>query len=390
MPDPHPRTTQRRAARTTSPRLLDGMYEHSPWIAAGRVAKRPFAHARAAEARARGAVRDAGAERAAGALRAHPELAGKAMVEKQLTAESTDEQRPRRPRPTARPTSSSAPGAQRGLQREVRLSLHPRGARAARHGPDARGDHRHLRAAPGPPRPTSNSPSVCATCTASPRSGSTISSASTPALGNRVWDWPEQLARHSDPGFAEAGQLTVTYLTDAHRACAGSSGLDARSGFDEVRDRRRRQRGRRSTTAAIAAAKRLLTGSHYDTVRNGGKFDGRLGIFVPMACVRELRRAGPAAAVRPRGGRLRRGGRPALQGDLPRLGRADRRTSTGLARPGRRRRHHHARGDAHAGLPATLDGIPRCGAIRRAISASSRCTSSRGRCSTSSTCRWAS
>src|SRR5262245_19169597 len=37
-------------------------------------------------------------------------------------------------------------------------------------------------------------------------------------------------------------------------------------------------------------AKRLLTGSHYDTVRNGGKYDGRLGILVPMACVRELAR----------------------------------------------------------------------------------------------------
>jgi N-carbamoyl-L-amino-acid hydrolase len=35
-----------------------------------------------------------------------------------------------------------------------------------------------------------------------------------------------------------------------------------------------------------------MTGSHYDTVRNGGKYDGRLGIFVPMACVRELARAG--------------------------------------------------------------------------------------------------
>src|SRR4030095_4812848 len=40
------------------------------------------------------------------------------------------------------------------------------------------------------------------------------------------------------------------------------------------------------------SAKRLLTGSHYDTVRNGGKYDGRLGILVPMACVRELARAG--------------------------------------------------------------------------------------------------
>jgi N-carbamoyl-L-amino-acid hydrolase len=40
------------------------------------------------------------------------------------------------------------------------------------------------------------------------------------------------------------------------------------------------------------SSKTLLTGSHYDTVRNGGKYDGRLGIFVPMASVRELHRAG--------------------------------------------------------------------------------------------------
>jgi N-carbamoyl-L-amino-acid hydrolase len=39
-------------------------------------------------------------------------------------------------------------------------------------------------------------------------------------------------------------------------------------------------------------AKTLMTGSHYDSVRNGGKYDGRLGIFVPMACVRELARDG--------------------------------------------------------------------------------------------------
>jgi N-carbamoyl-L-amino-acid hydrolase len=34
-----------------------------------------------------------------------------------------------------------------------------------------------------------------------------------------------------------------------------------------------------------------MTGSHYDTVRNGGKYDGRLGVFVPMACVRDWARA---------------------------------------------------------------------------------------------------
>jgi N-carbamoyl-L-amino-acid hydrolase len=37
-----------------------------------------------------------------------------------------------------------------------------------------------------------------------------------------------------------------------------------------------------------ATAPRLLTGSHYDTVRNGGRYDGRLGILVPVAAVRDL------------------------------------------------------------------------------------------------------
>ena len=55
----------------------------------------------------------------------------------------------------------------------------------------------------------------------------------------------------------------------------------------------------RRRAAGVAA-----TGSHcpvsythlYDTVRNGGKYDGRLGIFVPMAAVGELHRAGQRLA----------------------------------------------------------------------------------------------
>jgi N-carbamoyl-L-amino-acid hydrolase len=114
-----------------------------------------------------------------------------------------------------------------------------------------------------------------------------------PELGNRVWDWAERLAQHSDPGYAERGELTVTYLTDAHRACAQrlSHWMREDCGFDDV------------SIDAVGNvvgvyhgsdrhAPRLLTGSHYDTVRNGGKYDGRLGILVPMACVRELHRAG--------------------------------------------------------------------------------------------------
>jgi N-carbamoyl-L-amino-acid hydrolase len=117
----------------------------------------------------------------------------------------------------------------------------------------------------------------------------------TPMLGNRVWDWAEELAAHSDPGFAEQGQLTVTYLTEAHQSCAKrlQSWMED-CGFDEVTiDAVGNVVGvyHGDHDGADPAAKRLLTGSHYDTVRNGGKYDGRLGILVPMAIVSELAHA---------------------------------------------------------------------------------------------------
>jgi len=56
-----------------------------------------------------------------------------------------------------------------------------------------------------------------------------------PTQGDEVWDWHEALAQHSDPGFKENGQLTVTYLTQAHLACSASIQSTMKSaGFDEV------------------------------------------------------------------------------------------------------------------------------------------------------------
>ena len=111
-----------------------------------------------------------------------------------------------------------------------------------------------------------------------------------PILGAEVWDWHEWLAQFSDPGFAENGQLSVSYLTPAHQACAQTIALGMKAcGFDEVHiDDVGNVVGRYHAQNIDAPC--LLTGSHYDTVRNGGKYDGRLGIFVPMACVRELAR----------------------------------------------------------------------------------------------------
>jgi N-carbamoyl-L-amino-acid hydrolase len=126
----------------------------------------------------------------------------------------------------------------------------------------------------------------------------------TPTLGNDVWDWQEKLAQHSDVGYAEHGQLTVTYLTDAHRACAqrishwmkecgcDSVEIDAVGNVVGIYEGSYKNDSALGNNQADYRQKisKLLTGSHYDTVRNGGKYDGRLGIFVPMACVRELKK----------------------------------------------------------------------------------------------------
>jgi N-carbamoyl-L-amino-acid hydrolase len=117
-------------------------------------------------------------------------------------------------------------------------------------------------------------------------------------LGDLVWDWQEHLSQYSEA----PDQLTVTYLTAAHRACAAfiqaqmqDCGFDS-ARMDAVGNVVGRYEGvsslRGGTTRQSMNSATLLTGSHYDSVRNGGKYDGRLGIFVPMACVRELHRAG--------------------------------------------------------------------------------------------------
>ncbi len=272
--------------------LLDGTYEHSPWIAQRAAAARPFAslvHLKLALAQV---VRSAGREAQLALIRAHPELAGKAMVSKTLTAESTHEQGKAgltdcSPAEFARIQQLNADyNAKFGFP-FILAVRGPRGlglgkaeiiatfARRLENHPDfelaesLRNIHR------------------IAEIRLDDKFGHV------PALGYQVWDWAEQLATHSDPGYAERGELTVTYLTDAHRACAQQQLAWMRDdcGFDEV------------AVDAVGNvvgifhgtdrnAKRLLTGSHYDTVRNGGKYDGRLGILAPMACVRDLFRQG--------------------------------------------------------------------------------------------------
>jgi len=71
---------------------LGGIYEHSPWVAEAVAAGRPFATLDALRHAMADAVARAGHERQLALIRAHPELAGKAMVQKSLTTASTSEQ----------------------------------------------------------------------------------------------------------------------------------------------------------------------------------------------------------------------------------------------------------------------------------------------------------
>ena len=271
--------------------LLDGLHEHSPWIAKKALALRPFdslPHLKFVLAQV---VSGAPREAQLGLIRAHPELAGKAMVSQSLTAESTVEQS------KAGLTHCSAEEFARLQQLNAAYNAKfgwpfilavrgPRGLGLSRAEIIATFERR-LRGHPDfELQECLRNIHRIAEIRLNDKFGVT------PELGDVVWDWHEQLSQYSDV----PDQLTVTYLTNAHRACAAFIQAQMQAcGFDSVQmDAVGNVVGRyeAASDGAPEAIKTLLTGSHYDTVRNGGKYDGRLGIFVPMACVRELHRTG--------------------------------------------------------------------------------------------------
>ena len=275
------------ASPTEAAQLLDGLYEHSPWIAERALAQRPFtslAHLKHAMSLV---LAQAGLEAQLGLIRAHPELAGKAMVSQTLTAESTNEQNKAgltqcTPEELAHIGQLNAEYKAKFGWPFILAVRGPRGVGLSKQqilAAYARRLHGH---------PDFERQECLRQIHRIVEIRLNDKFGVQPTLGQQVWDWQEQLAVHSDPGFAEQGQLTVTYLTDAHRACAQDLAQGMRDcGFDSVEiDAVGNVVGRYHP--ASAEGRYLLTGSHYDTVRNGGKYDGRLGIFVPMACVQQL------------------------------------------------------------------------------------------------------
>ena len=71
---------------------LSGIFEHSPWVAAAAAQQRPFASIDALHRTMSQVVETSGEAKQLALINAHPELAGKAAVRGELTAESTREQ----------------------------------------------------------------------------------------------------------------------------------------------------------------------------------------------------------------------------------------------------------------------------------------------------------
>ncbi|WP_374561911.1 2-oxo-4-hydroxy-4-carboxy-5-ureidoimidazoline decarboxylase [Ideonella sp.] len=272
--------------------LLDGVYEHSPWIAEAAWARRPLASLAALKHALATVVREAPVEAQLGLIRAHPELAGKAMVSSRLTTESTGEQ-------NRAGLTDCSPEEFDTLQR---LNAAYNGKFGfpfilAVRGPRSIGLSRR-EIIETFTRRLDNTPAFeRAECLRQIHRIAEIrlndKFGVVPLQGRQAWDCAELLARHSDV-HGEGGDavLTVTYLTDAHQACQVQLLRWMQDcGFDETRvDAVGNVVG--IYHGSDTHAPRLLTGSHYDTVRNAGPYDGRLGIFVPLIAVRELHLAG--------------------------------------------------------------------------------------------------
>jgi len=255
------------ASLSEAVQILDGLYEHSPWVAERAMQHRPFRSWAQLKHRMSEVVRDASLQAHMTLVRAYPELKSPT----QCTQEELNQIEALNQAYNQKfgwPFILAA-GGPRGSGLNTHQIIETLRRRLQGH-PDVelqeclRNIHRIAEV-------RLNDKTGCH-----------------PTLGHRVWDWQEALAQHSDAGYKEKGQLTVTYLTEAHLACCASIRHTMTSaGFDEVFvDAVGNIVGRYHPREN--GAKYLLTGSHYDTVRNGGKHDGRLGIFVPIACVQQL------------------------------------------------------------------------------------------------------
>src|SRR5262249_37830741 len=107
------------------------------------------------------------------------------------------------------------------------------------------------------------------------------------AFGKRIMELADRLVQWSESSDA----LTCTYLSPAHRSVAAEirNWMHQAELITEI-DAVANVVGRYA--AADPAARTLILASHYDTVRNAGKYDGRLGVLTALMLVEHLKRLG--------------------------------------------------------------------------------------------------
>jgi OHCU decarboxylase len=265
---------------------LRGIYEHSPWIPERAAQRRPFSSLAALKLALQDAVDLASDDERLSLLRAHPELAGKAAIAGELTAESTGEQ-------AASGLNLCSPDEYAALHR---LNAAYNGKFGfpfilAVKGPTGKGLTRQAIIATFERRLKNRVDTELAEAL---RQVHRIAEIRLNALldvelayGPAIMDWAEQLGAVSDDDHG----LTCAYMTPAHRRTAALLAEWMREAGMQVHvDVVGNVVGRHA--AADPQAKALITGSHYDTVRNGGKYDGRLGILLPLALARALHARG--------------------------------------------------------------------------------------------------
>ncbi|SFU93436.1 allantoate amidohydrolase [Pseudoduganella namucuonensis] len=265
---------------------LHGLYEHSPWIPRRAAERRPFRTVEALKLALQQVVAEATRDEQLGLIRAHPELAGKAAVAGELTPESTGEQ------------------AKAGLHlcsAEEFAALHELNAAynnrfgfpfiVAVKGADGKGLTRQAIIATFRRRLRNQAADERREALrqinriAEMRLNALLQFE--PVMGNAVMAWAETIGAFSED---EQG-LTCTYMTETHRRTARQLAQWMReAGMHAHIDAVGNVVGRYLSTDPLART--LITGSHYDTVRNGGKYDGRQGILTAIAVVKQLHERG--------------------------------------------------------------------------------------------------
>src|SRR5208337_3671833 len=110
-------------------------------------------------------------------------------------------------------------------------------------------------------------------------------STSSEKYGARILELADRLAQWSEM----QGGLTCTYFSPAHKAVAQELRAWMRSaGLAAEIDAVGNVVGRYAS--AEPSARTLIVGSHYDTVANAGRYDGRLGILTALVVAEHLAR----------------------------------------------------------------------------------------------------